>query len=51
MHHEKHMVTGFKANKMHHWVKEISYFIHQGCIKLLKSDSKDIYVTKDLYFK
>ncbi len=27
-------------------------FIHQGCIKLIISDSKDTYnVTKDLYFK
>ncbi len=26
-------------------------FIQQGCVKLVKSDSKDIYnVTKDLYF-
>ncbi len=32
--------------------KEINTFILQGCIKLIKSDSKDIhYVTKDVYFK
>ncbi len=32
--------------------KEIYMFIQQGCIELIKSDSKDIYkVTKDLYFK
>jgi len=28
------------------------YFIQQGCIILIESDSKDIYnVSKDLYFK
>ncbi len=33
-------------------LKEMSTFIHQGCIKLIKSDSKDVYnVTKDFYFK
>ncbi len=32
--------------------KEINTFIYQGCIKLIKSDDKDIYnVTKDFYFK
>jgi len=31
--------------------KEINTFIQQGHIKLIKSDSKDIYnVTKDVYF-
>ncbi len=37
----------FKKN-----LEEINDFIQQGCIKLIKSDSKDIYnVTKDCYFK
>ncbi len=32
--------------------KEINTFIHTGFIKLIKSDSKDMYnVTKDFYFK
>ncbi len=31
---------------------ERNAFIYQGCIKLIKSGSKDIYnATKDLYFK
>ncbi len=31
---------------------EINTFIQQGCTKLIKSDSKDIYnVTKYFYFK
>ncbi len=30
----------------------LNTLIHQGCIKLIKSDSKDIYNgTKDFYFK
>jgi len=33
------------------FLKEINYFIQQGCIKLIKSDSKDNYVTKYFYFK
>ncbi len=32
-------------------MKEINIFNQQGHITLIKSDSKDIYVTKDLYFK
>lgn len=32
-------------------MKEINYFIEQGCIKFVKSDSKDFYATKDFYFK
>ncbi len=33
-------------------MKEINTFIQQGCIKLIKSESKDIYiVAKDFYFK
>ncbi len=35
----------FKKNK------NIKYFIQQECIKLIKIDSKEIYVTNDLYFK
>ena len=31
--------------------KEINTFIQQRCIQLIQSDSKDIFVTKDLYFK
>ncbi len=32
--------------------KEINTFIHQGRIKFIKTDSKDIYnVTKDYHFK
>ncbi len=32
--------------------KDMNAFAQQGCIKLIKSDSKNIYnVTKDLYFK
>ncbi len=31
--------------------KEMYTFIQQGCIKLFKSDSKDIYVRKDLNLK
>ncbi len=34
------------------FLKEINTFIHQGCIKLIKSENKDInYVTNDFYFK
>ncbi len=34
------------------FLEEINDFIQQGCIKLIKSDSKDMYnVTKDCYFK
>ncbi len=34
------------------FLKEINTFIDQGCIKLIKSDSKDIHnVTNDFYFK
>ncbi len=32
--------------------KEMYYFIQQRCIKLVKSDSKDIYnVNKNCYFR
>jgi len=31
-------------------LKEITTFIQQGCINLIKSDSKGIFVTKDFYF-
>ncbi len=31
--------------------KEMKDFFQQGCIKLIKSGSKDIYVIKDFYFK
>ncbi len=41
-------MTKFKKKKL----KEINIFIHQGHIKFIKSDSKDIYnITKDFYFK
>ncbi len=34
------------------WVTKITKKSQQGCIKLIKSDSKDIYnVTKHFYFK
>ncbi len=33
-------------------IRKNNIFIQQGCIKLIKSDSKDIYnVSKDFYFK
>jgi len=33
-------------------MKEINTFIQEGCIQLIKSDSKDIYnVTKAFYFR
>jgi len=31
--------------------KEMRTFIQQGCIKMIKRDSKYKYYTKDLYFK
>ncbi len=38
--------------KLDFFPQEMYTFIHQGCIKLIKSDSEDIYnVTKDFYFK
>ncbi len=34
------------------FLKEMNTFIQPGCIKLIKSDSEDIYnITKDFYFK
>jgi len=34
------------------FLKKVNAFIQQGCIKLIRRDSKDIYsVTEDLYFK
>ncbi len=39
-------VSKSKENKL------INALVNQGCIKLIKNDSKDIYnITKDLYFK
>ncbi len=43
------IIQKFVVSKI--FFKDINTFIQQGCIKLIKSDSKDIYnVTKDFYF-
>ncbi len=42
----------FGVRKRFFFLKEINTFIHQGCIQLIESDSKNIYnVTNYFYFK
>ncbi len=45
------MLTVYCIYGIKYLFKESDTFIQQGCITLIKSDSKDIYnVTKDFYF-
>ncbi len=45
-------IQKFGASKIFFLKEKITTFIQRRCIKLIKSDSKDIYnVTKDFYFK
>ncbi len=53
LHHNRNLyiaIQSFVVSKM--FFKEINIFIPQGCIKLIKSVSNDMFkVKKDFYFK
>ncbi len=49
-HPDNTTVQTFGVSKIY-FLKEMNTFVQQGHVKLIKRDSKDIYVTKDFYFK